>query len=103
LVTIVIDPDLPNPFVRDNLRAFDQNNERCPHLRGENPGEYSCAIYDRPWFKDTPCGQFTQFERDDLEECRIGKGVMKGKAVVQYEYYFCYINKDDAVKANNGE
>lgn len=34
-------------------------------------GEYFCKIHHYEWFKDTPCGEFTQVEREN-SKCRIG-------------------------------
>ena len=75
---IVVDPDKYDPDDPDesNLRGIDLSKERCPHLRGDIPGEYSCAIHHYPWFADTPCGMHTQFERSD-SPCRIGTQIMK--------------------------
>jgi len=77
-VVIVVDPekfDLDN-IDESNYKTFDQAKERCPHLRGENVGEYSCSIHHYPWFKDTPCGTHTQFETTD-SNCRMGDYFLK--------------------------
>jgi hypothetical protein len=56
LVPIVKVPEL-GP-IGGNIIAIDGAKERCPHLEGEAPGEYSCKIHSYEWFPDTPCGQF---------------------------------------------
>lgn len=76
-VTIVVDPDKfdPDGVDESNLRTIDQSKERCPHLRGDKIGEYSCSIHHYPWFKDTPCGTHTQIEfKDSL--CRMGSNLL---------------------------
>lgn len=69
--------------IEGNLRAIDTNKEPCPHLRGETPGEYSCAIHDKIWYKDTPCHSHGQIERSPNDLCRIGNHIInkKGKTV----------------------
>lgn len=39
---IVVEPDKYDPDDPDesNLRGIDLSKERCPHLRGDIPGEY---------------------------------------------------------------
>jgi hypothetical protein len=73
LVTIVISPESFNPddIKESDLRTIDQSKERCPHLRGDRVGEYSCSIHHYEWFKDTPCGTHTQIEPYD-SDCRMG-------------------------------
>ena len=48
------------------------NGTPCKHLRGDNPGEYSCALHDYPWYKETPCYNFTQIGKES-DECRTGR------------------------------
>ena len=67
MIVIVIDPKL-GP-VEGNLRGI--SNERCPHLIGDTPGKYSCALHDMPYYKDLPCYEFTQVEECD-SDCRLG-------------------------------
>ncbi|MFX1487479.1 MAG: hypothetical protein ACFFBS_10400, partial [Promethearchaeota archaeon] len=69
LVVIVDDPDL-GP-VEGNLKGLD-GTERCPHLRGDEPGKYSCAIHSYPWYKETPCFEYRQIEGNLDTPCRIG-------------------------------
>lgn len=72
-VIIVDDPD-KGP-VEGNLKEK-PSGQRCQHLRGDKPGEYSCAIHDRPWYKDTPCFAFTQIERGNTP-CRMGEYLLE--------------------------
>lgn len=73
LVVVIKDPD--KPIQEDNLLGLD-GTTRCPHLKGEKPGEYLCAIHEHPAFKETPCWQFTQIERGN-QPCRLGKHFTK--------------------------
>lgn len=76
-VVVVDDPD--KPISKQNLRVIGQNGpERCPHLRGNKPGEYSCAVHDRKWYKRTPCFKHGQIERSKDDVCRMGEYQMKG-------------------------
>jgi len=70
MVVIVVDPELG--VVEDNLKAINLLEEPCPHLRGNKPGEYSCAIHDRSWYPETPCFAHGQMESNADNPCRIG-------------------------------
>ena len=75
VVSIVDDPE--KGLVDDNIVLFlGEPGTQCKHLRGDKPGEYSCAIHDYPWFKDTPCAAFTQIGKPD-SNCRIGEIILK--------------------------
>jgi hypothetical protein len=78
MVVIVVDPEVgPVP---GNLKAIGfklDQPERCPHLQGDEPGSYSCAIHHYPWFKDTPCGTHGQIEQNPNDPCRIGAYLTK--------------------------
>lgn len=55
-VPIVIDPELgPQP---GNIKTIHGFLERCPHLQGDVPGKYSCAIHDKEWYAESPCGTY---------------------------------------------
>lgn len=69
-VVIVVDPE--RGIREDNLRSINLKEERCPHLRGDRVGEYSCAIHHYSWYKETPCYAHTQYEREH-SDCRIGR------------------------------
>jgi Fe-S-cluster containining protein len=76
-VTIVVNPETfdPEDIKESDLRTINQLEERCIHLRGDKAGEYSCAIHEYPWFKDTPCGTHGQIERTD-SDCRLGAHII---------------------------
>jgi len=74
-VVIVVDPELG--IVEGNLKAINLLEEPCPHLRGSKPGEYSCAIHDRPWYSQTPCFSHGQIEASPDAPCRMGEHVLK--------------------------
>jgi len=77
LVPIIKDPKL-GP-VEDNI-IIQTGEGPCMHLRGDKPGNYSCAIHHYSWFKDTPCAEFTQVEEKN-SECRIGKRILQIRRV----------------------
>jgi len=71
MVIIVDDPE--KGIVEGNLSSIGfKGPERCPHLRGDKPGSYSCAVHNRPWYKDTPCYSHGQIESDPSSPCRMG-------------------------------
>jgi hypothetical protein len=77
MVVIVDDPKLG--IVEDNLKAVGFNGpERCQHLVGDKPGEYSCAVHDEPWYCETPCASHGQIERSPTDECRMGRYILDG-------------------------
>jgi len=80
-VIIVDDPekglDVSSPDCRDNLVYHGGNGKRCKHLRGDKAGEYSCAIHDEPWYKDTPCYSHSQIERSPDDVCRMGEYILR--------------------------
>ena len=74
MVVIVDDPD--KGVTEDNLR-FKPTGERCQHLRGDKPGQYSCAVHDQPWYNGTPCSWHGQVEQQPSDACRIGEHIME--------------------------
>ncbi len=76
-VAIVVDPALG--ITETNIRMKGQD-ERCPHLNGDKPGEYSCSIHDEPWYSETPCCSHGQIEKSNTD-CRMGKFLLHGKTV----------------------
>jgi len=72
-VMIVDDPDIG--FVEGNLKFHAGDGNKCKHLVGDKPGEYSCAIHDKDWYDTTPCFHHTQIEFSE-DECRIGAYIM---------------------------
>ena len=65
-------------FIKKNLDLTSLSDEaflcldgsqKCPHLSGDND-KAVCAIHHYSWFKDTPCGQFTQEIEEALDTPR---------------------------------
>lgn len=75
LAVIVVDPD--KGIRESNLRGINMLEERCPHLKGDKPGEYSCAIHDRPWYSETPCAQYQSHWPDQV--CKMGDYLVNGE------------------------
>ena len=73
-VVIVNDPK--KGIVEGNL-IHKPTGVRCKHLVGKKPGEYSCAVHNEPWYKETPCFDFTQVEKNTTDACRIGAFLLK--------------------------
>ena len=73
IVVIVDNPDLG---IRDDNLISYLGDSRCKHLLGDTIGEYSCAIHDKPWFKDTPCYAHSQIEQEN-SNCRLGEYLLK--------------------------
>lgn len=74
---VVIVDDPAKGIVDTNLRTKSEPGERCPHIRGDKPGEYSCAIHDKPWYCDTPCASHGQIERSPDTPCRLGEFLLE--------------------------
>lgn len=70
-VMIVDDPE--KGLIKDNIIEHKGGGKPCKHLRGERPGEYSCTIHSKPWYKKTPCYGHVQIERSERDFCRMGK------------------------------
>jgi len=73
-VAIVKNPDLG--ITEENIVMHLGDGTPCPHLRGDKPGEYSCAIHDQPWYPETPCARHAQVGSPQAE-CRMGKYVLQ--------------------------
>jgi len=55
----------------DDILLLD-GSTTCPFLIWEGD-QAVCKIHGHPWFKDTPCGQFTQeIEKSESSPCRTG-------------------------------
>lgn len=78
-VVIVNDPQ--NGIRKDNLIFHDGDGTPCKHLIGDRPGNYSCAIHNYPWYKDTPCFQHGQMEVNEFDKCRMGEYVLKNSRI----------------------
>lgn len=77
LATVIRDPD--GPFDEDNLMVIGLSGEkeRCPHLRGDKPGEYMCAVHDKEWYPRTPCAEYQSHWPD--QPCRLGEFIVNKK------------------------
>jgi hypothetical protein len=73
----VIIVDDPSKGIKESNLKHKPSGERCQHLKGNKPGEYSCAIHNESWYKETPCYQFTQIEKSINTPCRMGVYTMK--------------------------
>lgn len=84
VVGIVNNPELG--ISEDNILPK-TSGERCKHLIGPAPGEYSCAIHNYEWYEETPCAEFTQVGKPD-SPCRRGEQILKrmAKPCVQCGY-----------------
>ena len=82
MLAVVIVDDPGKGLIKDNLIFYNggvEENKRCKHLKGEKPGEYSCAVHDKPWYKKTPCYSHGQIETSVDCKCRIGEHLLKDK------------------------
>lgn len=76
MVMIVIDP--ARGLIEDNIQGIGFNGpERCPHLLGDSPGEFSCAVHDQPWFKDSPCAEYCSEVKCNLGDFVLQHGLPK--------------------------
>ena len=74
-VVIVDDPD--KGIQEGNLIVWNPEQDGpCKHLKGDKPGEYSCEIHTKPWYKETPCFEYGQIETNSNCECRLGRYIM---------------------------
>ena len=77
LFVVVVD-DPKKGLTKNNFICYiGDGNNKCKHLKGNKPGEYSCAIHNELWYKNTPCFDYTQIENSENDDCRIGKHIMK--------------------------
>ena len=68
--------DNPNLNMNDNVVMHTGDGTPCKHLKGDQPGNYLCAIHDHPDYNETPCFQFTQIETTN-SNCRMGDNILK--------------------------
>jgi hypothetical protein len=74
LVVIIKDPE--GKFAPSNMTTVGGNGpERCPHLRGDKPGEYACAVHGKRWFRRTGCHEYQSHWPD--QNCRMGEFLLK--------------------------
>jgi len=69
--------DKPELGLREDNVKVKPGGVRCQHLTGDTPGEYSCAIHNEPWYKQTPCFDFGQIEASPKDNCRMGAYLLK--------------------------
>ena len=77
-VVVIKDPKLG--LKEDNTFFHNGNGKPCIHLLGEKPGEYSCAIHNEKWYKETPCFAHDQVGHPDAN-CRTGEYMLKKEKV----------------------
>lgn len=51
-------------------------NTPCPHLFWKD-SESQCEVHSKPWYKTTPCFDFSQIESSPKDICRIGEWILK--------------------------
>lgn len=73
LVAIVDDPE--KGLSEDNIIVHEGKGP-CKHLLGNKPGEYSCSVHDKEWYKETPCFSHGQIESSPDDECRLGRHIL---------------------------
>jgi hypothetical protein len=72
----IVIKDSEGELVEGNLLAIGLGGpERCPHLRGDKVGEYSCAVHEKPWFKKMGCAEYQSHWPD--QKCRLGEFLVK--------------------------
>lgn len=82
LTSCVIIVDDPEKGIQEDNNLILQNGleKRCKHLRGDSSGEYSCAIHDKTWYKETPCFSHGQIESSTDTPCRMGVYILNKKS-----------------------
>ena len=73
MVMIVDDPS--KGIAHENIICHEGNGP-CKHLEGNSPGNYSCKIHSKRWYKKTPCYTHGQIESSPLSECRMGRFII---------------------------
>jgi len=51
--------------------------QRCPHLKGDGPGEFTCALHGEKWYKDTPCAGHGRDNVLPDDTCALGAYIME--------------------------
>jgi hypothetical protein len=75
----VIIVDNPERGISEDNLIPKPTGERCKHLLGVEPGEFTCAIHDKEWYNETPCFKHTQIEKTPECDCRMGNYTLKQK------------------------
>ena len=73
VVMIVDDPE--KGITEGNMIAH-MGDGPCKHLEGNKPGEYSCKLHNKKWYKETPCFNHGQIESSPTDECRLGRYIL---------------------------
>lgn len=73
---VIIVDDPKKGLELDNVK-HKPTGVRCQHLRGDKPGEFSCAVHNEKWYKKTPCFDFGQIESKKTDPCRMGEYLLK--------------------------
>ena len=74
MVMIVKDPN--KGIKEDNIICHEGKGVPCPHLKGDKPGSYKCAVHSRRWYRRTPCYDYGQIEESPDDPCRMGKFIL---------------------------
>lgn len=69
--------DDPAKGLRVDNTLYKPAGQRCKHLLGDKPRDYSCAIHFCGWYKRTPCYNHRQIEATVKDDCRIGAFVLE--------------------------
>ena len=84
-VVIIINPkyvnedlDLQNPLIKEKV-MLKKSGEWCPYLEEKNKFIFTCKIHNKPWYKQTPCFEYSQLENDILDKCRLGVYINSNK------------------------
>lgn len=77
LAVVIKDPD--GPFEEPNFMTIGASGEkeRCPHLRGDETGEYWCYVHDKEWYHESPCAQYQSHWPN--KSCRLGEFLINQK------------------------
>lgn len=71
----VIIVDDPQFGITENNLIHKKSGITCKHLKGDVPGQYSCAIHNKKWYRKTPCYRHGQIESENTN-CRMGEFVL---------------------------
>jgi hypothetical protein len=72
----VIIVDDPAKGIRKGNLIPKHTGDKCKHLVGVRPGEFSCGIHHYKWYKKTPCAHHGQIEAAPDRPCRLGAYVL---------------------------
>jgi hypothetical protein len=75
MVMVVDDPE--KGIGEGNIVAHMGGGKPCKHLLGSKPGDYSCAIHGKRWYRKTPCFAHGQIEASKEDPCRLGEYILK--------------------------